>query len=155
MVEVYYNSGQFQNTLNWLVSAWSSPFDFYESLGEFYEEKGYGEISHSRIRRYEILLEFIREKTSFSESLASQYMIYDLYLREKLKKRPSFASDQKPYEKIIWDYRKGRKIPKTAHIEVFGEEQAVLFDYEHRNPLTNNAAAQEICLTETEINKKR
>ena len=155
MVEVYYNSGQFQNTLNWLVSAWSSPFDFYESLGEFYEEKGYGEISHSRIRRYEILLEFIREKTSFSESLASQYMIYDLYLREKLKKRPSFASDQKPYEKMIWDYRKGRKIPKTAHIEVFGEEQAVLFDYEHRNPLTNNAAAQEICLTETEINKKR
>ena len=155
MVEVYYNSGQFQNTLNWLVSAWSSPFDFYESLGEFYEEKGYGEISHSRIRRYEILLEFIREKTSFSESLASQYMIYDLYLREKLKKRPSFASDQKPYEKTIWNYRKVRQIPKTAHIEVFGEEQAVLFDYEHRNPLTNNAAAQEICLTETEINKKR
>ena len=155
MVEVYYNSGQFQNTLNWMVSAWISPFDFYESLGEFYEEKGYGEISHSRIRRYEILLEFIREKTSFSESLASQYMVYDLYLREKLKKRPSFASDQKPYEKTIWNYRKVRQIPKTAHIEIFGEEQAVLFDYEHRNPLTNNAAAQVICLTEAEANKKR
>ena len=56
---------------------------------------------------------------------------------------------------LYTSYRKGRKIPKTAHIEVFGEEQAVLFDYEHRNPLTNNAAAQEICLTETEINKKR
>ena len=155
MVEVYYNSGQFQHTLHWLVSAWISPFDFYESLGEFYEEKGYGEISHSRIRRYEILLEFIREKTSFSESLASQYMVYDLYLREKLKKRPSFASDQKPYEKTIWNYRKVRQIPKTAHIEIFGEEQAVLFDYEHRNPLTNNAAAQVICLTEAEANKKR
>ncbi len=155
MVEVYYNSGQFQNTLHWLVGAFVSPFDFYESLGAFYEEKGYGEISHSRIRRYEILLEFIREKTELSAERSSQYMVCDLYLREKLKKRPSFASDQKPYEKMIRDYRKARGIPKTAHIEVFGENDAILFDYEHRNPLTNNAAVQRICLTETDENKKR
>lgn len=150
MVEVYYNSGQFQNTLHWLVGTFVSPFDFYESLGAFYEEKGYGEISHSRIRRYEILLEFIREKTELSVEQASQHMVYDLYLREKLKKRPSFASDQKPYEKLIWNYRKNQEIPKTSHIEVFGENDAVLFDYEHRNPLTNNAAAQKICLTGAE-----
>lgn len=150
MVEVYYNSGQFQHTLHWMIGAFASPFDFYESLGAFYEEKGYGEISHSRIRRYEILLEFIREKTELSVEQASQHMVYDLYLREKLKKRPSFASDQKPYEKLIWNYRKNQEIPKTAHIEVFGENDAVLFDYEHRNPLTNNAAAQKICLTGAE-----
>lgn len=150
MVEVYYNSGQFQHTLHWMIGAFASPFDFYESLGAFYEEKGYGEISHSRIRRYEILLEFIREKTELSVEQASQHMVYDLYLREKLKKRPSFASDQKPYEKLIWNYRKNHEIPKTAHIEVFGENDAVLFDYEHRNPLTNNAAAQKICLTGAE-----
>lgn len=150
MVEVYYNSGQFQHTLHWMIGAFASPFDFYESLGAFYEEKGYGEISHSRIRRYEILLEFIREKTELSVEQASQHMVYDLYLREKLKKRPSFASDQKPYEKLIWNYRKNQEIPKTAHIEVFGENDAVLFDYEHRNPLTNNAAVQKICLTGAE-----
>lgn len=150
MVEVYYNSGQFQHTLHWMIGAFASPFDFYESLGAFYEEKGYGEISHSRIRRYEILLEFIREKTELSVEQASQHMVYDLYLREKLKKRPSFASDQKPYEKLIWNYRKNHEIPKAAHIEVFGENDAVLFDYEHRNPLTNNAAAQKICLTGAE-----
>ena len=150
MVEVYYNSGQFQHTLHWMIGAFASPFDFYESLGAFYEEKGYGEISHSRIRRYEILLEFIREKTELSVEQASQHMVYDLYLREKLKKRPSFASDHKSYEKLIWNYRKNQEIPKTAHIEVFGENDAVLFDYEHRNPLTNNAAAQKICLTGAE-----
>lgn len=154
MVEVYYNSGQFQHTLHWMIGAFASPFDFYESLGAFYEEKGYGEISHSRIRRYEILLEFIREKTELSVEQASQHMVYDLYLREKLKKRPSFASDQKPYEKLIWNYRKNHEIPKTAHIEVFGENDAVLFDYEHRNPLTNNAAAQKICLTGAEEKKR-
>lgn len=149
MVEVYYNSGQFQHTLKWIMEEVQEPFGFYESLGAFYEEKGYGEISHSRIRRYEILLEFLQEKTELSVETVSGYMVYDLYLREKLKKRPSFALDQKKYEKAVWSFRKAHEIPKTAHIEVFGEGSAVLFDYEKRNPLTNNAAAQKICLTDT------
>lgn len=147
MVEVYYNSGQFQHTLGWIMERVENPFDFFESLGAFYEEKGYSEISHSRIRRYEILLEFLQEKTAISWETASRYMIYDLYLREKLKKRPDFASDQKPYERAIWNYRKANAIPKTAHIEVFGHREAVLFDYEKRNPLTNNAEAYRISLS--------
>ncbi len=147
MVEVYYNSGQFQNTLRWIMERVENPFDFFESLGAFYEEKGYSEISHSRIRRYEILLEFLQEKTEISWETASRYMVYDLYLREKLKKRPNFASDQKPYERAIWNYRKAKAVPKTAHIEVFGHREAVLFDYEKRNPLTNNAKAYRISLS--------
>lgn len=147
MVEVYYNSGQFQYTLGWIMERVENPFDFFESLGAFYEEKGYSEISHSRIRRYEILLEFLQEKTAISWETASRYMVYDLYLREKLKKRPDFASDQKPYERAIWNYRKANAIPKTAHIEVFGHREAVLFDYEKRNPLTNNAEAYRISLS--------
>ena len=147
MVEVYYNSGQFQHTLGWIMERVENPFDFFESLGAFYEEKGYSEISHSRIRRYEILLEFLQEKTAISWETASRYMVYDLYLREKLKKRPDFASNQKPYERAIWNYRKANAIPKTAHIEVFGHREAVLFDYEKRNPLTNNAEAYRISLS--------
>ena len=147
MVEVYYNSGQFQHTLGWIMERVENPFDFFESLGAFYEEKGYSEISHSRIRRYEILLEFLQEKTAISWETASRYMVYDLYLREKLKKRPDFASDQKPYERAIWNYRKANAIPKTAHIEVFGHREAVLFDYEKRKPLTNNAEAYRISLS--------
>lgn len=146
MVEVYYNSGQFQSTLSWLEGFYENMFFFYESIGAFYEEKGYGEISHSRLRRYEILLEFLEERTKFPVKTAAQYMVYDLYLREKLKKRPVFASDQKPYERKIWNYRKEHQIPKTAHIEVFDDGSAVLFDYEKRNPLTNNARWEKIQL---------
>lgn len=150
MVEVYYNSGQFRHTLRWIMEKEENPFDFYERLGAFYEEKGYSEISHSRIRRYEILLEFLKEKTEISQETACEYMVYDLYLREKLKKRPDFASDQKPYEKEIWNYRKANAVPKTAHIEVFGNGDAVLFDYENRNPLTNNAKAYRISLSDAD-----
>ena len=147
MVEVYYNSGQFQHTLEYLVPLAKDAFTFYESLGAFYEKKGYSEISHSRMRRYEILLEYLQEETDVSVEKASQKMLYDLYLREKLKKRPSFAPDQKVYETAIWDYRKANHIPKTAHIEVFEDGRAVLFDYERRDPLSNYAYTETIQLT--------
>ena len=152
MVEVYYNSGQFRKTLSWIETYYQEMFSFYESLGAYYEEKGYEEISHSRLRRYEILLEFLKEKTQLPVNTASQHMVYDLYLREKLKKRPVFAMDQKPYEASVRNYRKANKIPKTAHIEVFGDGSAVLFDYEARDPLTNNARAEQIFLERNPVN---
>ena len=144
LVEVYYNSGQFKNTLVFLEKYFDDPFRMYEALGRFYEKKGYSEISHSRMRRYEILMEFAGEQKEIPSESLSDVMLLDLYLRENLKSRPSFASDQKPYERLIWDYRKAKKIPKTAHIEVFRDGKKLLFDYTDRDPLTNNAQLTDI-----------
>lgn len=144
MVEVYYNSGQFKHTLVFLEQYFEDPFRMYEALGRFYEKKGYSEISHSRMRRYEILMEFAGEQKEIPLEVLSDVMLLDLYLRENLKSRPSFASDQKPYERLIWDYRKVEKIPKTAHIEVFRDGKTILFDYTDRDPLTNNAQLTDI-----------
>ena len=150
MVEVYYNSGQFKHTLVFLEQYFEDPFRMYEALGRFYEKKGYSEISHSRMRRYEILMEFAGEQKEIPLEVLSDVMLLDLYLRENLKSRPSFASDQKPYERMIWDYRKAEKIPKTAHIEVFRDGKKILFDYTDRDPLTNNARLTDIT---DEVNK--
>ena len=150
MVEVYYNSGQFKHTLVFLEQYFEDPFRMYEALGRFYEKKGYSEISHSRMRRYEILMEFAGEQKEIPLEVLSDVMLLDLYLRENLKSRPSFASDQKPYERLIWDYRKVEKIPKTAHIEVFRDGKTILFDYTDRDPLTNNAQLTDIT---DEVNK--
>ena len=150
MVEVYYNSGQFKHTLVFLEQYFEDPFRMYEALGRFYEKKGYSEISHSRMRRYEILMEFAGEQKEIPLEVLSDVMLLDLYLRENLKSRPSFASDQKPYERLIWDYRKVEKIPKTAHIEVFRDGKKLLFDYTDRDPLTNNARLTDIT---DEVNK--
>ena len=150
MVEVYYNSGQCKHTLVFLEQYFEDPFRMYEALGRFYEKKGYSEISHSRMRRYEILMEFAGEQKEIPLEVLSDVMLLDLYLRENLKSRPSFASDQKPYERLIWDYRKAEKIPKTAHIEVFRDGKTILFDYTDRDPLTNNARLTDIT---DEVNK--
>lgn len=174
MVELYYNSGQFQNTIACVEPLFEDAFTLYEKLGQFYEKKGYSEISHSRMRRYEILLEFVKEELEEQSAGKSgnqdpevenpagkaaedcrgmetatwekvaDSMIYDLYLRENLKSHPSFEYDQKPYEKAVWEYRRQEKVPKTAHIEVFRDGKTLLFDYENRDPLLHNAAVKEI-----------
>ena len=146
MVEVYYNSGQFWHTLEYLVPLEKDAFTFYEKLGSFYEKKGYSEISYSRMRRYEILLEYLQEETDVPTEVAAQKMLYDLYLREKLKKRPAFAPDQKQYETAVWNYRKNNQVSKTAHIEVFENGTVILFDYEKRDPLSNNAYTEVVQL---------
>lgn len=144
MVEVYYNSGQFQNTLEYLEKFFPDAFSIYERLGSFYMEKGYGDVSHTRMRRYEILLEFLEDVPEISIDQVKDQMVYDLYLRENLKSRPGFARDQKPFERQIWDFRKREKVAKNAHVEVFADGTVLLFDYADRDPLTNNAHVTDV-----------
>ena len=144
MVEVYYNSGQFQNTLEYLEKFFPDAFSIYERLGSFYMEKGYGDVSHTRMRRYEILLEFLEDVPDISMDQVKDQMVYDLYLRENLKSRPGFARDQKPFERQVWDFRKREKVAKNAHVEVFADGTVLLFNYADRDPLTNNAHVTDV-----------
>ena len=139
MVELYYNSHQYEKTLEEILKNYGSPFAFFEELAEFYDRKGYSKISHSRMARYEILREFISEK-DWADPVYDQCMIFDLYARERLKSRPAFAADRSPYKEQLREYEK--IYGKQVHIEIFtrdGQPVFVLFDYARRNPLTNDA----------------
>lgn len=166
MVEVYYNSGQFQKTIRAMEHLFETVFSMYEELADFYEKNGYNEVSHTRIRRYEILQEFLQEKEANLEYF-KQLMIFDLYARENMKTRPQWANDLSAYKMQILDFYKkeeenpelltdyqgyqARQTIKMTHIEVFtydvineNEEKGaypVLFDYKKRSPLTNDAKA--------------
>lgn len=76
------------------------------------------------MRRYEILMEFAGEQKEIPSEALSDVMLLDLYLRENLKSRPSFASDQKPYERLIWDYRKAKKSRKPPISRCSGMERS-------------------------------
>ena len=166
MVEVYYTSGQFQKTIRAMEHLFETAFSMYEELADFYEKNGYNEVSHTRIRRYEILQEFLQEKEANLEYF-KQLMIFDLYARENMKTRPQWANDLSAYKMQILDFYKkeeenpelltdyqgyqARQTIKMTHIEVFtydvineNEEKGaypVLFDYKKRSPLTNDAKA--------------
>lgn len=61
MVEVYYNSDQFEHVLSYLISFFDSPYAFYEALGRYYEDKRLFGIGFKREARYEVLRQFCEE----------------------------------------------------------------------------------------------
>lgn len=155
MLEVYYNSGQYEVTMKMLETQFDSPFEMYQRLGEFYEEKGYFAMSHSRIRRAEILLEFAEVQTVSVVPVLKESLIFDLYYRENIKSRPAWAADVSEWKALTREYCKNGK---QSHVERFSyhfpdketrtvcalprrEEQPlyVKFDYTRRDPLDHQA----------------
>ena len=61
VVEIYYNSFQFENTMNRLETCFHSAFEMYETLGQYYKENSPNGEKHSRVSRYELLLGFIEQ----------------------------------------------------------------------------------------------
>lgn len=178
MVEVYYNSGQFSNSILFIENFHESPFDMYKSLGDYYIEQHLNERSHTRMSRYELLLDYFTNLLNKSskgmvakenESAFKEILIFDLYLRENLKSRPSFAQDNSLFrnkyrELYLNEYKMSellinyadydsKQISRMTHIEHFTidieatltnklivkKENFILFDYMNRNPLNYEA----------------
>ena len=137
MVELYYNSCQFRNTLEFLVRAFPSPFAMFEMLADYYEKKGYYTNSPSRAYRYDVLLNFTSEYDKGKKDIYTELLTYDLYLRENMKSRPGFCkmlTDEKYKEFRHAFYRKeektryylpelsqydGRQLSGMTHLEPF------------------------------------
>lgn len=139
MVEVYYNSRQFENSLDWLEGYFPSAFAMYETLAGYYEAKELNGISHSRMARYEILLDFVKEILNIEETrVFTQILTYDLYLRENVKSRPAWAANQEPFKAAYVEFFKNeenrekyfsgyegyttKQIQRMTHIEHFTED---------------------------------
>lgn len=167
MTEVYYNSGQFKNTLAFLEHFISSPFAFFEDLARYYDNSRLFGLNHNRIRRYEILLDFIEECFDTKiVSVAKQIMIFDLYHRERLKTRPSFAPYPEEYKKVFKAYMTSQGTSKKGeqiHLEHFDydiveavfsgdivkKDLFIKFDYQKKSML--HGEAEFTILTEKEI----
>lgn len=146
MVEVYYNSGQFAYSLKYLEHDFVSPFMLYLKLADYYENKGFHKIAHSRQQRYEILLDFYKDivlqlktqktlgmnltktevtndqldtRQTESIKLFGEILKFDMCLREGMKKRPAFAPEEPDYRKLHeykMVYGKGKR---PVHVEHF------------------------------------
>ena len=169
MVEVYYNSGQFSYTLHHLEKEFQTPFQMYLELGRFYEKHKLHLMSHSRITRYEIMLEFVKSLGTGREDFYRELLTFDLYLRENVKNRPEFAGEYQVSKETLHEfyeeearehrYLRGyeqydkRQLRKMTHVEgfhydVLGDGEAMevrlLFDYENRSKLTHQASIFQI-----------
>ncbi len=139
VLEIYYNSGQFRNTMKCLIREFETPYDCYEALGNFYEAAKPNGEKHSRLTRYLLLLAFIKQiGKGMEEERAAIYrelLTLDVYLRENSKTRPEFAADLSPYKQATYafyrqeaqtrealpDYKayNDKQLIKMTHLEYF------------------------------------
>ena len=130
MVEIYYNSHQFEQSVTYLMHFYKAPFDFFEDLAAFYEQCGFDKVQHGRMQRYDILLQFA-EKRHFGKvvndmaaadkkkdiqevhgdaiEILKAIMLYDLYARENLKSRPEWAQEIL-YRPLCEDFYRNREM---------------------------------------------
>ncbi len=156
MVEVYYNSRQFEKTMGALSKEYPSAFVMYENLWSYYKENGFHKVQHKRSSRYEILLGFLVENHPGQAAYYKELLVYDYYLRENAKTRPVFAGEsslEKDEIRAFYEreekeriYLKGyekydkNQMRKMTHLERFPQlGKTVLFDYLERNPLNQEA----------------
>ena len=62
IVELYYNSHQYDRTLEAVLSEEKSPFAFFEAFADDYRAKGHHMVNHSRKEKYYIFKEFLEER---------------------------------------------------------------------------------------------
>ena len=172
MTEVHYNSRQFTCTLKELEKEFDTPYEMFSFMAGYYNKNHLFGISHSRIARYEILWKIIQERLEkngkcetqgkpenggVSEKL-EQYrdlLMTDLYLRENVKSRPTFARDLRDSKDFVREFFQreektpehlsgyegydSRQMAKMAHLEPLRDGTYLLFDYKKRDPLSYNA----------------
>lgn len=168
MLEVYYNSGQFEVTMKLVDVCYPDSFGFFLSLGQFYERNGYFQKNHSRIGRCEIFLEFVTEDGRMEKDLVLESLLFDLYYRENIKSRPDWAKNPQAFAK---ETKLLCPNGKLSHVEPFHyhfpskeekqiavlpkrlkEAVYVLFEYEKRDALSHQAKTTEY--TSQEIKEK-
>ena len=112
-------------------------------------------------------------KEKFEEEELSKFrdaLMLDLYLRENLKSRPSFASDQSDAKYEIREFfaaeaenprwllgyegYDSRQLIKMAHMEHLEDGSYMLFDYKNRDPLNKNAKAVRFIYEENGTDRK-
>lgn len=156
MLEVYYNSGQFQMTVKLMEHLYSSAYQMFSELGKYYERNDYFGKSHSRIKRLEILLDFLKEKDEKNMKVYKEAAIYDLYARENAKSRPVWAADMSEWKQLSYEYCKNGKLshlerfyyrfPKEDTISGLPVRQErpiyIKFDYQNRSKLDHQAKVE-------------
>lgn len=122
MVDKYYNSCKFDNILEFFLSKFETPFDFYHDLAIYFENKGYFKRSLGNVDYYKVLVDFnTDELNGKDDDLLKEILKYDYLCFNKKKWLPEFLvrDMEKDEERAIRDKVKENPPYKKCHIEKF------------------------------------
>ncbi|MBE6023470.1 MAG: DUF4080 domain-containing protein [Cellulosilyticum sp.] len=90
LVDRYYNNGRFSHSLEYFFDCYEQqPFDFFEALSKFWEEKGYDVIEHNKMAYYKHLVEFAVASPKVNEEILKEMIRLDYLIHEPIKEMPA------------------------------------------------------------------
>lgn len=88
VLEKYWNAHRMDHTLEYLISReFTSPFDFFQSFGDYWEERGWQKIGHQLEDLFIRLAAFLQEYGLKRPEIAEGLMKLDYFLNHKYKPR--------------------------------------------------------------------
>lgn len=108
IVDKYYNSKKFKNILEFFYLKFNTPFEFYDALGDFFEEKKYFNRNIGNIEYYKVFLDFNMEILKGDEDYLVDIIKYDYLSFYKKRGMPDFLRSKISKdieERIKNDYR--------------------------------------------------
>ncbi len=102
LVERYYNSERFKSSLEYIYTLFDTPFDCYEAMSCYWEQKGYDSIPHKKGAYYTLLCEFALAQPMCNPTLVKELIRFDWFKHEQLKEVPTLlvTCDQQQHKDL-------------------------------------------------------
>lgn len=127
MIETYYNSGKAINTIKYGIKFFNSPFDFFEQLATYWVKNNYNNISHSKMKLYEVIYGFFKNIKDIDNNVLNEIVKFDILLNDNIKSLPvwvntKYDNDFKDKERKF--YNNKENIQKyVPHLEKYDTKQ--------------------------------
>jgi radical SAM superfamily enzyme YgiQ (UPF0313 family) len=121
MVDKYYNSLKFNHIIKYFEGKFDSPFDFYYSLGVFFENKGYFNRNIGNIEYYKVFLDFNETVVKDNNKYLNEILKFNYLIFNKKRGLPDFlrSSMSKEEENSIKENIREQYSFKEYHLEKF------------------------------------
>lgn len=143
VLDFYYNSQKFLKSVDFVVeNFFESPFKFFESIGDFYKERGYLEVAHKEVAIFNNFVEYYEKMNFPKKEEFLEYLKFDYLFMGKPGFYPAWIEENKDKElhkNIIekMSFRSTREAHKLTELERFSinidtkerENIYIFFDY--------------------------
>jgi radical SAM superfamily enzyme YgiQ (UPF0313 family) len=139
LLELYYNSGRYKLTFEYLASQVSTPFEFFELFAVWWKNRGYDQVAHKNKDLYGYLWQFYQSIGKDGRILRN-LLKYDLLSCERLVELPEWAGKTNP-ELHKQGYRfwqntvyREQYIPELSELAIRDIQRRVIFEEFNCNP---------------------
>lgn len=123
ILDIYYNSGGFQNTFEYLIGATDDPFSIFHRIHIYFEDNSLYDVSHSVDSLFDIIYEIYK-----SDSQALNNILKDRFINKNAKIKPKLHTDDEFLQKC-YDFFKDDSMMEKYYPEFYNVPAKKIFKF--------------------------